>query len=267
MDRISKALELTRQARRPLAAQRRLAPNTPIKYTQTKKVYINPDVLRKHKIISAIDDRVVIDSYKLLRTRLMARMQQHGWTTLGVTSCGANEGKSLTSINLAVSIALKYNQTVLLVDADLRRPSTHNFFGIEVEYGLSDYLLSEKPIEEILIHPEIERLVILPGNGRNLESVDHSSELLASPQMANLVFELKTRYPSRMVLFDLPPVLVGDDVVAFASHLDTMMLVIEDGKTNSDEFEHAIELLKDIELVGTVLNKSCDHSKEYGYYY
>ena len=87
-----------------------------------------------------------------------------------------------------------------------------------------------------------------------------------SPTMIKMVEELKTRYSDRIVIFDLPPVLVGDDVVAFAPQLDAILLVIEDGKTNSDDLAHTLELLSHSELIGTVLNRSDEHAPKYDYY-
>ncbi len=234
-----------------------------ISYTYTRAVPVDIGFLRAQRVIGGIQDKRIIDAYKLLRTRVLQRMQQNNWKTLGITSPGEHDGKTLTAINLAITIAMKLNYTVLLVDADMRRPNVHNLLGFQPTLGLRDYLESKSAIEDILIHPSIDRLVILPGRG-----VAHdSSELLASPRMVELVEELKLRYPSRLVLFDLPPVLVGDDVVAFAPNLDTAMLVVEDHKTQADELARTIDLLEGLDLIGTVLNKSTEDTQGYDYYY
>lgn len=263
MDRISKALQLAKKPRSGSSRWRGGAAEE-IDYTHTRKIELDHDFLRDNFIIGGLEDKRIIDTYKLLRTRLLHRMQQNNWKTLGITSARENEGKTLTSINLTISIAMKMNYTVVLVDADLRNPSVHKSLGFSPEYGLADYLKEDIPLEEIMIHPGINRLVILPGS----KSVDGASELLASPKMAHLVKDLKSRYPSRLVLFDLPPVLVGDDVVAFAPSLDAAMLVIEDGKSRSDELAMAMQLLEETELIGTVLNKSSEEpASGYDYYY
>jgi protein-tyrosine kinase len=265
MDRIAKALELARKSQRP-AGGRMLQAGTEkeISYTYTRTVPVDVGFLRKQRVIGGIQDKGIIDAYKLLRTRVLQRMQQNNWRTLGITSAGEHDGKTLTAVNLAISIAMKLNYTVLLVDGDMRRPNIHNLFGFQPALGLRDYLESSASIEDILVHPSIDRLVILPGRGAG----DGSSELLASPRMVELVEELKSRYPSRLVVFDLPPVLVGDDVVAFAPNLDTAMLVVEDNKTQADELARTIDLLEGVELIGTVLNKSTeDNTQAYDYYY
>jgi protein-tyrosine kinase len=267
MSSISKAVELARKERRPYRRGMNVPDEQPITYTRTQKVEVDRNLLGEKRVIYGVKDKSVVDSYKLLRTRLMSRMQQNKWKTLGITSAAANEGKTLTAINVAISIALKQNYTVMLVDADLRRPSVHSYFGIQPQQGLRDYLEKGTPIEEILIHPNIESLVLLPGSPSLMGSTDKSSELLASPKMGQLVEELKSRYPSRLVLFDLPPVHLGDDVVAFSPYLDTIMLVVEDGKTQSGELGRALELLEEVEIIGTVLNKSSHSSKIQDYYY
>jgi len=267
MSRITKAVQLARQGRRTSQNRPFFEQEQEIKYTQTQKISLDLGLLREQRIIYGMDEKPIIDSYKLLRTRVMTRMQQNDWKTLGITSTSPNEGKTLTAINLAISIAMKHNYTVMLVDADLRRPSVHDYLGLKPELGLSDYLIHGTPIQDILIHPNIERIVILPGNEGVNGSTEQSSEFLASPKMLQLVQELRTRYPSRLVLFDLPPVLIGDDVVAFSPHLDTTMLVVEDGKTQSEEFARALHLLEGVDVIGTVLNKSAELGKNYDYYY
>ena len=227
------------------------------------KIVTSVNLLKKNKVLSAIDDQKIIDSYGLLRTRVLRRMQQNKWKSIGVTSAGKDNGKTLTAINLGISIARKQNYTVIVVDADLRNPSIHKLFGFEPRVGLSDYLTSDIPVDNVLVHPGIERLVVLPGK----RSAGASSELLSSDKMARLVQELKARYPSRIVIYDLPPVLVGDDVVAFAPNLDTALLVVEEGRTETDKLKRSIDLLEGVDIIGTVLNKSTSDTLTEEYYY
>ncbi len=264
MDRIAKALELARKSQKPSGA-RMLQTNveTEISYTYTRTMPVDVAFLRKQRVIGGIQDKRIVDAYKLLRTRVLQRMQQNNWKTLGITSVGEHDGKTLTAVNLAISIAMKLNYTVLLVDADMRRPNVHNLFGFQPALGLRDYLESDAGIEDILVNPGIDRLVVLPGRGGG----DTSSELLASPRMIDLVQEIRSRYSSRLIIFDLPPVLVGDDVVAFAPNLDAAMLVVEDNKTQADELARTVDLLEGIDLIGTVLNKSTEENQGYDYYY
>ncbi len=264
MDRISKALELARKGQRAPPSFPRVEHPRQVSYTQTRTVQVSPEFLRAHRVVSGFYDEPLADAYRLLRTRVLHRMQQNNWKTIGVTSAAPGDGKTLTAINLGISVAMEPNYAVLLVDADLRRPAVHSFFGIEPENGLGEYLEAEITVQDVLIHPGIERFVILPCR----KAFRNSSELLTTPRMVQLVQELKARYPSRLVIFDLPPVLVGDDVVAFSSLLDAVLLVVDNGKTRPDELSRAVELLENVNLVGTVLNRSTEigHGHDYTYY-
>ena len=158
-----------------------------------------------------------------------------------------------------MAIAREVHRTVLLADLDLRHPSVHRFFGLEPHHGIIDFLLDDVPISEILIHPGIDHLVILPG-GR---VVQNSSEILASPRMMDLVDDLKQRYASRIVIFDLPPLLSTADTLAFAPYVDCVLLVVEDGRTTKEELLAATELLANANLLGTVLNRSHEQQPVY----
>jgi protein-tyrosine kinase len=255
MDSFTKAVQLARQEKRRGGVSRALVP-TEINYTQTRTVGLYPGWLRQNRILTTESPDEAVQAYKVLRTQVHQRMRANGWRTLGVTSPKRGEGKTTIAINLAISLAMEPNHTVLLVDADLRQPSVHTYLGLEIESGLREYLLGALPVEQILIHPLIRRLVVLPGSG----PVPSSSELLVSPVMLALVQELKRRYPTRHVVFDLPPVLTGDDVLAFAPYLDSMLLVAEESKTERAELARAADLIQESNhnLLGTVLNRSTE---------
>ena len=256
MERIKEALERARQERgnapppsRPAAPARAAE----ISYTQTRTTQIPNGVLRNRRVIAAMPDSAFADSYKLLRTQVLQRLNENDWNVLAVTSPGEDEGKTLTAINLAISLAMEVSYTVLLVDANLRHPSIHEQLGLPAGKGLSEYLLDDVPLPELLVHPEnLEHVVILPG-GR---PVQNSAELLNSPKMAQLVEELKNRYPSRIVIFDLPPVLSAADALAFSPYVDAALLVLEEGKTAQEDAKRAVELLDCTNVLGTVLNKA-----------
>lgn len=262
MDRIAKALDISRRS----GSRHRLerpGKALNISYTQTRTVPVARKVMKRSRLLPAFHEEFLVDAYRLLRTRVLKRMAQNGWNTIGVTSAGAREGKSLTAINLGMSMALERRHTVLLVDTDLRRPAAHHYFGLRPEYGLVDYLSSDIPVEKILIHPGIERFVLFPGKIGSREASEH----LCSDRMEALIAELKGRYPDRIIIFDLPPVLVGDDVVGMAPMLDAMLLVVEEGKTQSEQLATALHLLEGAEILGTVLNKSEETMSTYDYYY
>jgi protein-tyrosine kinase len=232
---------------------------TSIHYSQTKVAQLDPRHLKAMHVIYGEQDRAGLTAYKMLRTQVLQRMSARGWNALAVTSPAPEDGKTLTSINLAISLARELNQTVLLVDMDLRNPSIHRRFGFNPDKGIGDYLLGKAPMSEVLFNPGIERLVIMPGRA----PLENSSEILGSQAMGSLVHELKTRYPSRMVVFDLPPVLSADDALSFAPYVDAFLLVLRDGKNTADELEHTMEIMKEATIIGTVLNASGEKISPY----
>jgi capsular exopolysaccharide synthesis family protein len=232
-----------------------------LKYTQTASFRVPHDELKRNKIVTGEEKSVSAAEYKMLRTRVSRRMKVNGWNTLAVTSPGQGEGKTLTSVNLAISMAMEIDQSVLLVDLDLRRPSVARYFNCNPPAGISDYFRLDVPIGDILFNPGIDRLVILPGS----ERVENSSEILSSPKMIQLIEEIKSRYSRRRIIFDLPPVLITDDALAFSPYVDAMLLVIEDGKTKKSELSRAVDLLESSNILGVVVNKAKTQNQEVYY--
>ena len=230
-----------------------------VEYTQTRCIDVPAETLKNNRVIMGMENDAATTAYKMLRTQVLQRMATNGWTSLAITSPGPGEGKTLTAINLAISLAREVNHTVLLVDTDLRRPRVSQYFGHIPEYGLCDYLINDRQLPEILFNPGIERLVILPG----VNSVSSSSELLSAPKMVRLAEELKTRYPERIVLFDMPPLLAADDLLAFSPNFDAVLLVVNEGKTRKDELRRAMEMLQSVNVIGTVLNQLQDVELSY----
>jgi len=234
-----------------------------IHYTYTRIVKVDMDHLRRHRLIVAGSDKNLGEAYKLLRTHVLHATKQEGRNTLMITGPLPNEGKTLTAINLAITISQRVGQTVLLVDGDLRNPTIHRYLDLPPGPGLVDYLTSRYPIADSLIHPEgLVNLVVLPAG----HTTTQSAELLSSPLMVDLVRELKHFYPNRYVLFDLPALLYAD-ALAFAPLLDGIILVIEAGSTPRDEIVRAQEMLKGFPVLGCVLNKIAPVEVSYDSYY
>jgi protein-tyrosine kinase len=234
-----------------------------IHYTYTRQVAVEMNRLRQQRLTVTGSDETFGEAYKLLRTHILHRTRREGRNTLMLTGPLPNEGKTLTTINLGLAISQKVGQTVLLVDADLRNPSIHRYLDLPSGPGLVDFLTSEYPIAECLVHPEgLANLVVLPAGN----STNESTELISSPLMVDLVRELKRFYPDRYVLFDLPPLLYAD-ALAFAPLMDAIILVVEAGRTPREEIVNAMEMLKGFPVLGFVLNKMKAVSLSYDYYY
>lgn len=241
---------------RPLAAELVSPGRAVYEYSATKSVAIPPDRLQSNRIIAQDNGDYRARNFQVLRTKVLQQMRKKNWNTLAITAPTEGAGKSLVAANLAVSMAMEGNQSVLLVDMDLRKPSIHRYFGFEPECSIHDYLDGTAGVAEMLVHPGIPRLVLLPGR----RNILNSSEQLSSPLVRNLVKELKVRYESRIVIFDLPPALISDEVMVFLPYVDCSLLVIESGKNTPREVEKAIEVMGNSPLLGTVLNKS-DHTR------
>ena len=192
------------------------------------------------------------DIFRVLRTNVLKQLRENNWNSFAITSATSGAGKTFISVNLAIAIAMEGNQSVLLVDADLKRPNVGQYLGLQWEFGLVDYLKRNVPLEDILINPGIERLVILPGKN----SDNNSSELISSRKMLNLIKDIKSRYESRIIIFDLPPLFTADDTLLFMPYFDAALLVVEDAKNTSDELQHSMQILEQTNLLGLVLNKS-----------
>lgn len=232
-----------------------------IEYTDTFVHKVSRSELVANRIIAQEKKHGYADAYRMMRAQVLTKLRKNGWSTVGVTSAGPGQGKSLTSANLAISIARNVNHTVMLADFDLRRPNIRNLFNYEREFGLIDCLRDEMPVQDVLFTPSMNGLVVLPG-GR---PVDESSELLETAQASHLMQEVKERYKSRVIIFDLPPMLVNDDVFAVMPMIDSMLFVVEEGKTRREDVTRCMELLKDQNLLGTILNKSRDKASSTGY--
>jgi exopolysaccharide/PEP-CTERM locus tyrosine autokinase len=257
MERIKQALDKARQERQarqgtaqPSTEPSATTPDSPGQ-TVTQQIAVDNKVLRDNKIIAGLEPNAFTDAYNLLRTQILQSFKENNWNTLAVTSTGEHEGKTTTAINLAISIAREIDHTVLLVDANMRHPWMLEHLGIAHRKGLSDYLTSDVSLGELLIRPENrENLVILPGG----QPMTNSAEMLNSPKMGQLVGEMKARYPDRIIIFDLPPVLGSADALAFAPHVDAALLVVSEGITQKQDIEKAVDLLSVTNIVGTVLN-------------
>ncbi|MCG7899551.1 MAG: CpsD/CapB family tyrosine-protein kinase [Candidatus Thiodiazotropha weberae] len=233
-----------------------------ITYTQTKSIELNLEELRQKRILIGDTNDIISDQYKVLRTQVIQRMNKNNWKTLAISSPTEECGKTLTSINLCVSIAKDVNQSVMLVDMDLRRPNVHEYFYKHNKLGISDYINGDEALKDILFNPGLDRFVILPGN----ETIADSSEMLSSPRMRELVNEVKSRYQNRFIVFDMPPLLSCDDMLAFSPQIDAIMLVIEEGVTSKQDLKRSYDLIDKNKILGVVLNKSLDATSKTSYY-
>lgn len=225
--------------------------SSPVQYRHTARVDLDPAHLERNRVIAHQKAHLASWAFDVLRTQVLQKMDENGWRTIAITSPSLESGKTLVSINLALSIAQQSQRTALLVDFDLRRPSVASVLGLKQPVSLNEVLTGDVDVSQAMVSPGIERLVVLPTN----HGMPRASELLSSPKVSNLIGELRQRYDDRIVVFDLPPVLVADDVMAVLPHIDCVLMVVGNGVSSKAEVEESMNRLAKANLIGVVLNK------------
>ncbi len=266
MSRIEKALEKAAQMRNCEPAihvvekpVREEVP--PPRQSETRTITINAD----NRLLPTIKEphSAVSEQYRKLKSALVRLTNEDRFRNLlMVTSAIAGEGKSMTAANLAISMAQEYDLTVLLIDADLRRPSIHNYLGFEQTIGLSDCLQDGINLGDAIIKTDIDKLSIISA-GRE---VAKPLELFASKKMQDLMAEIKHRYNDRYVIIDTPPLLPFAETRSLAHIVDGVIFVIHEGVTPQESVAEAKEILKGCPVLGVVLNDSTALDLENSHY-
>jgi receptor protein-tyrosine kinase len=182
-----------------------------------------------------------------------------------VTSAVPGEGKTFTATNLAMSIAMEIDSTVLLVDADVANPSLPDLLGVRESKGLMDVLTDPKvELADVLLRTNVDRLALLPAGRSHRRATEH----LASDAMERLIEDIGSRYPDRIVVFDAPPLLATTEARALATHMGQIVVVVEADRTTHSALKQALTLLEDCPVVMTMLNKAAGShvGTYYGYY-
>jgi protein-tyrosine kinase len=232
-----------------------------ISYVNTKVTQLNPEHLEKNRIVAVSKSGTSSWVFDKLRTQVLQKMQENNWKTLAVLSPTPASGKTFVSINLAISIASQPQKTVMLVDFDLRKPRVAKYLGLDDGMSLNDYFENKAELSEILVNPNIPRLVILP----TAKPVVQPAETLSSARVNNLMQEISQRYESRIIIYDLPPVLNADDALIMMKKVDCILLVVGNGMVKESEIEEAMHHIPSDKLIGVVLNKLEEATEEYYY--
>lgn len=183
-----------------------------------------------------------------------------------ITSSLPGEGKSFCAINLAISMAMEMDRTVLLIDADVAKPRIPEYLGIHADKGLLDVLQDKDlKLSDVLIRTDIAKLTVLPA-GRTYK---RATELLASAAMTRLIEDIGNRYPDRIILFDSPPLLATSESSVLATHMGQIVMVVEAERTSQEAVREALSHIQSCEVVGMLLNKTTPTPGAdyyYGYY-
>jgi len=235
--------------------------------TTTRTLRIDLARLRRQSMITPDGDRTPIaESFRRIKRQILANAANPKAgvpaNLVLVTSALAGEGKTFCAINLAISIALERDHSVLLVDADVAQPSIPRMLGLEAEMGLMDVLLDRRiDLAEVLWKTDIDKLTVLPSGTAH----QHATELLASDAMRVLLREIASRYHDRIIVFDSPPLLAASEAGALASQMGQIVMVVEAGKTSEAALKDALGRIGSSNVAGLVLNKG--EGPGLGYYY
>ena len=208
--------------------------------------------LSKHRIISN-DQDPVLNAYRVLRTKVLQKTRANGWKTMAVVSPGSGAGKTVTAVNLALSIASKADESPLLVDVDFYRPSVARYLGIEEPPSVLDYFENNADFHSVIGRPDtVPNLMVAP----NERVTRRGSEYLGSDRSNELVKTALGESGASLVIFDISPILGCDDTLAFLPYIDCVLVVASSGQTRVGELKEAKRLLGKTNIIGTVLNKT-----------
>lgn len=210
----------------------------------------------------ASTDGKVETAFRMLRTRVLQRSRANNWTTIGITSASPSDGKTLTSLNLALSLAKEKNSEIVLLDLDMRNPSVCERLGVNPPNHMREFFEGLVSAEDLFFSIGVEHLMLAGG----AQPSNNSSELLSNTKFEELIDQIKSSLVRPLVIIDLPPVLSTDDALVLAPRLDAIFLIASEGQTTRDELNRAAGLLSEYSLAGFVLNRSQQAVKGYGYY-
>ena len=235
-----------------------------------KLVRLDLNRIREAGLVDPLSNQTnrTTEEFRRIKRPLLMHVRGQGATVVNnanmimVTSALPGEGKTFTSINLAMSIAMEMDKTVLLIDADVAKPDVTARLGVEAERGLIDILLDDGlTLPEVLLRTDIPKLTLLPSGRRHV----HATELLASERMRELTLELSNRYSDRVVIFDSPPLLITNEARVLANLMGQVVLVAEASRTQQHVVKEAVDMLEGNEIVGIVMNKGTQRKDGEGY--
>ena len=264
MSRIEEALEKARSLRGEAKSSETIERVVHVPTNELLKTNIEDITASPYLVALSDPHSPITEEYRKLKSKLVQLTQMGGFqNTLMITSAMAEEGKSITSLNLAITMAQEYDHTVLLVDADLRKPTLHKYLGIKPLLGLSDVLTKGVDIGDVLVQTGIGKLVFLPSGG----SLANPVELFLSKKMKDLIHELKHRYADRYIIFDTPPILPFAEVQSIATIMDGVVFVVREGNAPLNAIKEAMSLLKNTKMFGVVYNDAQVSRDRQNYYY
>jgi protein-tyrosine kinase len=237
----------------------------------SRRIELDLERMRAAGVVTPDQERSAIaDQYRVIKRPLLRNAQAlraagnaHG-NLIMVTSAMPGEGKTFTAVNLAMSMAAEIDHTVMLVDADVARPSVPRMLGFDPDRGLLDVLEGEAELPDVLLRTSVDKLVVLPSGRPRARA----NELLASESMRNLVDQMARRYPDRVIVFDSPPLLLTTESRVLATHMGQIVVVVQAERTTQAAVQRALATIESHPLRTLVLNQSRGESeRSTGYSY
>lgn len=241
------------EIRRALTQKRDTALAAGAPNEKSRTMPVEAATLRNQRILAPDDTSPAGQAFKILRTQVLQLLRREGYNSLAIVSPSSGDGRTLTAINLAVSIADDPDHTALLVDLDLRRPCVAQRFGLYSEAGVESVLDPTGDVGAVMVRVAgYPRLALLPA----AHSVAGSAELLGTEATRRAALEINGRYANRVVVYDLPPLLETAHAIAFLPSVDAVLLVVRERVTRREDVMRSLQLLRDKPVVGTVLTGS-----------
>jgi exopolysaccharide/PEP-CTERM locus tyrosine autokinase len=259
---------------RPAAAPAAVPAEAPVRARAvSRRIELDLAVMKSAGIVTPDDARSQLaDQYRVIKRPLLrnaatlrAASHAHG-NLIMVTSALPGEGKSFTAVNLAMSIAAELDHTVMLVDADVARPSVPRLLGFTAGPGLLDVLEGKAELHEVLLRTDVDKLTVLPSGLPQARA----TELLASEAMHRLLSEMATRYADRIIVFDSPPLLLTTESRVLATHMGQIVVIVQAERTSQSAVQRALATIETHPLRMLVLNQArgdAERGGDYGYEY
>ena len=227
------------------------------------EIELNRGYLMANRIIAHGKPKPLSRPFDMLRTQVLQTMDEKNYKVIGVTSPTPGCGKTVTAVNLALSIGRQEENSVLLVDLDFQRPRVATTLGLNSEVGALSVLEGRATLSETVIHTRIDhqQLMVIPTHQSWA-----SSELMASQAMTAFVEDLRREFVSSTIMVDLPPILSSDDVIAILPEIDCLLLVVAAGTTKPSDVEDCVRHLKTADVLRVVVNKSTEGNSSHYYY-
>ncbi|NWG70722.1 MAG: CpsD/CapB family tyrosine-protein kinase [Parvularculaceae bacterium] len=269
MDRIREAVTRARSAQ-PKAGETiaktggavRFQSSSPIDPGAFKEVRCDFEKFPAHRIISNEQDPVLA-SYRILRTRVLQKMEAEGLKTLAIVSPNSGAGKTVTAINLAIAIASKSGTRVMLVDLDFYRPSIARYLGVQDAPSILDFFEGKMSLQDVTVRPDLPDMLLAANERVSRRGAGH----LTSPKADELLDRGVKEFGAQIMIFDLSPILGCDDSIAFLPKVDCALMIAASGNTRESDLRDAMRLVGKTKLIGTVLNKAPAGSLTPTYYY